>query len=96
MDSGEQLDQGRLAGPVLADDGVDFACLKGQIDGLQSVGGAESLIELFENQKRRAAGYRTRFRITPTLLCLVHRQLLVWEGKRFSHHIRYLISKLRF
>ena len=54
MDAGEQLDQRRFAGPVFADDGVDFTCLKGQIDSLQRVGGAESLVELLENQKRRA------------------------------------------
>ena len=46
MDAGEQLDQRRFAGSVFADDGVDFTGLKSQIDGLQRVGRAESLIEL--------------------------------------------------
>ena len=96
MDAGEQLDQGGFAGAVLADDRVDFACLKGQIDGFQRVGGAESFVEFLEHQKRRAAGHRACFRITPTLLRLVHRQLLVWEGKRFSDQACYLISELRF
>ena len=45
------------------------------------MGGAESLIELLEDQKRRAGGHRACFMITPTLLRLIHRQPLVWEAQ---------------
>ena len=33
MDGGQHLDQRRLAGAVLADDGVNLAFLEGEIDG---------------------------------------------------------------
>src|ERR1700675_2191389 len=54
VDAGEQLDQRRFAGPVFADNGMDFTCLEDQINSLERVGGAKSLIKLLENQKRRA------------------------------------------
>ena len=74
MDAGEQLDQRRFAGPVFADDGMDFTCLEDQVYSLERVGGAKSLIELLENQKRRASGHRACFVVTLlTLLRLVHR-----------------------
>lgn len=71
MDAGEQLDQRRFEGAVLANDRVDFTRLENQIDGFQRVGGAESFVEFLEHQKRRAGGYRACFRITPTFLRLI-------------------------
>ena len=52
MDAGQQLDQGRFAGAVFADDGVDFALLEGEVDGLQRMGGAEALVELAQLEDR--------------------------------------------
>ena len=73
MDAGEQLDQRRFAGPVFADDCMDFTCLKDQVHSLQGVGGAKSLVKLLENQKRRANGHRACFVVTLALLRLIHR-----------------------
>jgi hypothetical protein len=56
---------------------MDFARLELEIDGLQGVGGAEPLIELFEDEKRRAVPSRASPVIVATLLRLVHRRLLV-------------------
>jgi hypothetical protein len=77
VNAGEQLDQRRFAGPVFADDRMDFTRLENQIDGLQRVGGPESFVELLEDQKGRAGGHRACLVITPTLLRLIHRQSLV-------------------
>ena len=62
---------------------MDFTSLENQIDGLQRVGGTESFIEFFEDQKRRSGGHRACFRITPALLRLIHRPLLVRQAKEF-------------
>ncbi len=59
MDAGQQLDQGRFAGAVLADDGVNFAFLECQVDAFQRVRGAEPLVEFFQNENwSRAPGSR--------------------------------------
>ena len=54
---------------------MDFARLELEIDGLQGVGGAETLVELFEHKKRRAGPASSI--IVAALLSLVHRRLLV-------------------
>ena len=54
MNAGEQLDQRRLAGAVLADDGVNLALVESQIHGFERVGRAEALVELVQGEKRRA------------------------------------------
>ena len=38
MNAGQELDERRLAGAILADDGVDFARLEGEIDGSSAHG----------------------------------------------------------
>ena len=63
MDAGQQLDQRRLAGAVLADDRVDLAFFESQVDGFQRMGCAETLVELFEDEDRRAGVGRERGRI---------------------------------
>src|ERR1700730_14279685 len=73
MDAGEQLDQRRFAGPVFADDGMDFTCVEDKVNSLERVGGAKSLVKLLENQKRRANGHRAFFVVTLALLRLIHR-----------------------
>jgi hypothetical protein len=60
VDAGEQLDQRRLAGPVLADDGVDLAGLEGEVDRLERVGRPEALVEPAQGRSGGAAGGRTR------------------------------------
>ena len=75
MDSCKHLDERRLAGTVLSDNRMDFARLELEIDGLQGVGGAETLVELFEHEKRRAGPASSI--IVAALLRLVHRRLLV-------------------
>ena len=54
VDGGQDLDEGGLAGAVLADDGVDLALLEGQVDAFQRMRRAEALVELFEDEDRRA------------------------------------------
>ena len=49
MYASEQLNQGRFAGPVLADNGMDFTPLKSEINRLQRVRPAESLIQFFKD-----------------------------------------------
>jgi hypothetical protein len=56
VDAGEQLDQRRLAGPVLADDGVDLAGLEGEVDRLERVGRPEALVEPAQGRSGGAAG----------------------------------------
>src|ERR1700730_7318373 len=93
MDAGEQLDQRRFAGPVFADNGMDFTCLEDQINSLERVGGAKSLTKLLENQKRRAYGHRACFAVTLTLLRLIHRPrgLQGRAGRQFSRGQTHLI-----
>jgi hypothetical protein len=71
--SGEQLDQGRFAGPVLADDGVDFPSLKTEIDSLESVGRSKPLVQLFQDELWRSRRRRASFIAVATVLCGVHR-----------------------
>ena len=73
IDSGEHFDERRFAGAILTDDRVDFACLEFEINGLEGVCGAEALVELLENEKRRPPFSA----IVATLLRLVHRRLLL-------------------
>src|SRR4029077_13968426 len=75
MDSCKHLDERRLTGTVLTDNRMDFARLEFKINGLQGVGGTETLVELFEHEKRRA-GRASSITVT-ALLSLVHRRLLV-------------------
>src|SRR5450432_2202034 len=56
MNAGEQFDQRRFAGAVLADDGVNFALFEREVDGLQRVGGAETFVELLQREERNRAG----------------------------------------
>ena len=53
MDSCKHLDERRFAGAILADNRMDFARLEFEIDRLQGVGGAETLVELLENEEGR-------------------------------------------
>ena len=82
MDSCKHLDERRLTGTVLADNRMDFARLEFKINGLQGVGGAETLVELFEHEKRRA-GPASSITVA-ALLGLVHRRLLVYPVLRWS------------
>src|SRR4029077_17910917 len=75
MDSCKHLDERRLTGTVLTDNRMDFARLEFKINGLQGVGGTETLVELFEHEKKRA-GRASSITVT-ALLSLVHRRLLV-------------------
>jgi hypothetical protein len=60
VDGGQRLDQGRLAGAVLADDGVDFAFLEGEVHRLQRVRRAEALVQLLERENGDARSRRWR------------------------------------
>ena len=71
MDGGQHLDQRRLAGAVLADDGVNLAFVEGQVDALQRVRRAEALVELFQDEDRGARGRATES--TPAMVALPDR-----------------------
>ena len=66
MNAGEQLDQRRLAGAVLADDCVNLALFEGQIDGVEGVRGAEPLVELPQERSGTPSG-RTAVSIEPMI-----------------------------
>jgi hypothetical protein len=72
----EQLNQGRFAGPVLADNGMDFTPLKSEINRLQRVRPAESLIQFFKDEQGRG-GRRRAGCVLFAILRRVHRQLAV-------------------
>ena len=55
MHSREHLDERRFAGAVLPDDRMDLARLELQINRFQGMGGSETLVELLENEQRRAS-----------------------------------------
>ena len=54
IDAGQQLDQGRLARAVFADDRMDFALFERQIHRLERMGRAEAFVELVQDEERRA------------------------------------------
>ena len=51
--AGQRLDECRLAGPVLADDGVDLARQEVEVDALQRMGGAKAFVEFLQGQDGR-------------------------------------------
>ena len=53
-DAGQKLDQGRLAGAVFADDGVDLAGLEGEIHRLQGVRAGIALFQPVQFEDRPA------------------------------------------
>ena len=53
-DAGQKLDQGGFAGAVLADDGVDFAGLEGEVDRLQRMGAGIVLFQAAQFEDRPA------------------------------------------
>src|SRR5215469_18024170 len=55
---GQQLDQGRFAGSVLSDKGMDLTRLKSEIDRLQRMCPAQPFIQLFEDEQRRGGRHR--------------------------------------
>ena len=54
MDPSQELDQCRLAGAVLPDDGVNFAPFEREIDRLQRMRRAEAFVELLQDENRRS------------------------------------------
>ncbi len=54
IDAGEQLDEGRFAGAVFADDGVNLALFEAEIHRFERVRRAEMLIEFGQAEQRRA------------------------------------------
>ena len=56
MDAGQELDERGLAGAVFADDGVNFALLKFEIDGFEGVRRAEPLVEFSKSEKGLGVG----------------------------------------
>jgi hypothetical protein len=74
MGAGEELDQGGLAGPVLADDGVNLPLPEGKVDALEGVGSGEPFVELAKLENRRVAQVigrqgRTDVPLGPRLRC---------------------------
>jgi hypothetical protein len=53
MNAGDDLDQGRLARAVFADQAMDLAALKRPVDPFQRDGSAEPLADVFQRKKRR-------------------------------------------
>ena len=58
MNAGQQLDQRRFAGAVLADDRVNLALLEGQIDGLSGRGSRRSACRAFRRARSGALSVR--------------------------------------
>ena len=55
MDAGDALDQGALAGAVVADEGGDLAGADVQVDAPQDVHGAEALVDAPQLEQRGGA-----------------------------------------
>ena len=53
MDAAEHLDEGRLAGAVLAEQGDDFAALDAEADAFERASAAERLDDFIEAQRTR-------------------------------------------
>ena len=55
LDAGDRLDQGGLAGAVVADDRHDLTCVQVEVDVLERLNLAEALADALGLQKRRIA-----------------------------------------
>ena len=49
LDAGEDLDEGRLAGSVLTDEGVDLTPGDGEVDVLEGVDARKGLVDTFHD-----------------------------------------------
>ena len=52
LDPGQDLDQGRLAGAVLTDEGMDLALPEGEVHALEGLNPREALVDALHGQER--------------------------------------------